>query len=355
MGAGWRRVSELAKQKFHITADKDFVPTPNSRNELMLKEAGEFAAHLKRCEQDIQLIKEATEGLVNTTKIVMSAPLPRVYEDAGNGKAQPVVPGNRPPGLIGGVGGDFNAEELSRVSKDTGKKLEAEVLLPMQRWATAYNTVESRMKKLEALRLEVDSRRRTVSQLGKRVEKQRAKLPQTRAKGELEMEGTIKTLQHKENKLSAARQSFKEHEVIVYQQLAQLIRDAVWLKSYIVAVMRLEQEAFSAAYMAVGPAHSGQVPMLQEGASMTSGMPPADMYGAAPGLEKGHPKLQRMGSVKADAPGLMAGPVPGKAGVEAYSFDAPTAPSHRYQSAAAQQQHISSGQYDRYSQQQSAW
>lgn len=46
------------------------------------------------------------------------------------------------------------------------------------------------------------------------------------------------------NVLAAARQSFKEQEALVYQQLAQLIRDGVWLKSYLAAVMRLEQEAF---------------------------------------------------------------------------------------------------------------
>lgn len=43
---------------------------------------------------------------------------------------------------------------------------------------------------------------------------------------------------------AAARQSFREQEALVYQQLAQLIRDGVWLKSYLAAVMRLEQEAF---------------------------------------------------------------------------------------------------------------
>lgn len=41
--------------------------------------------------------------------------------------------------------------------------------------------------------------------------------------------------------LAAARQSFKEHEALVYTQLAQLIKDGVWLKSYIAAVMRVEQ------------------------------------------------------------------------------------------------------------------
>jgi hypothetical protein len=128
------------------------------------------------------------------------------------------------------------------------------------------------------------------------VDLQRAKLPQTRAKGEYEMENTIKVLQHKESKLSgesmwarigarkesrmyrinrleiavlilhagpclgllptpymlapgrvrahsapslslvtACRQSFKEHEALVYHQLTNLIRDTVWLKSYLSA------------------------------------------------------------------------------------------------------------------------
>ena len=58
------------------------------------------------------------------------------------------------------------------------------------------------MKKLEEIRLEVDSRRRTVADLSAKVEKQRARLPQTRAKGEDEMQNTIKTMQHKENKLA---------------------------------------------------------------------------------------------------------------------------------------------------------
>ena len=62
--------------------------------------------------------------------------------------------------------------------------------------------LQLRMKKLEEIRLEVDSRRRTVADLSAKVEKQRARLPQTRAKGEDEMQNTIKTMQHKENKLA---------------------------------------------------------------------------------------------------------------------------------------------------------
>ncbi len=51
-----------AKQKWHITLDRSFPATANARNEAMMKEAGEFAVHLKRCEKDIRTLKNATEG-----------------------------------------------------------------------------------------------------------------------------------------------------------------------------------------------------------------------------------------------------------------------------------------------------
>ena len=50
-----------ALQKWHL-GDREFLATPNTRNEMMLKEASEFAAHLKRCEKDIRALKNATEG-----------------------------------------------------------------------------------------------------------------------------------------------------------------------------------------------------------------------------------------------------------------------------------------------------
>lgn len=195
-------------------------------------------------------------GLLLTSKVVLASPLPRVYEETGGGKVVPVGPagvaGNSSAAMLAIGGTDFSAEELARISKETGKKIESEVLAPMERWLNAFALVHNRMKKLEALRLEVDSRRRTVSKLGKRVDFQRAQLPQTRARGEYDMENTIKVLQHKEAKLSACRQSYKEHEALVYHQLTNLIRDTVWLKSYLSAVLRVESEAFQVANAALG-------------------------------------------------------------------------------------------------------
>ena len=194
-------------------------------------------------------------GLLLTSKVVLASPLPRVYEETSGGKVVPVghsSGGNSSAALMPIGGTDFSAEELARISKETGKKLESEVLAPMERWLNAFALVNNRMKKLEALRLEVDSRRRTVGKLGRRVDCQRAQLPQTRARGEYDMENTIKVLQHKETKLSACRQSYKEHEALVYHQLTNLIRDTVWLKSYLSAVLRVEAEAFQVANSALG-------------------------------------------------------------------------------------------------------
>lgn len=51
-----------ARQKYGVGNSADFQPTPNTRNDMMLKEAGEFANHLKRCEKEIRNVKVATEG-----------------------------------------------------------------------------------------------------------------------------------------------------------------------------------------------------------------------------------------------------------------------------------------------------
>lgn len=329
MGAGWRRFSEQAKQKWHIGSDREFQATPNTRNEMMLKEAGDFAGHLKRMEKDIRGLKTATEGLLTTTKVILSAPLPRVYEETGGGKVVPVSASQAgsPSGVVLPIGGtDFNAEELAKISKDTGKKLESEVLAPMERWMNAYNLVQNRMSKLEALRLEVDSRRRTVAKLGKKVDSQRSRLPQTRAKGEYEMENTIKVLQHKESKLSACRQSYKEHEALVYHQLTNLIRDTVWLKSYLSAVLRVEAEAFQAANMALGAMKAAlPAPSTEPVAQVTTSMPntPPDVIPANHERGKENGASITTGSALASKESL-------------YTLDAPAAPTHRL-SAPSQQ------------------
>ena len=62
--------------------------------------------------------------------------------------------------------------------------------------------MQTRMKRLEGLRLEVDSRRRTVLGLRQAID---AKASKTQTpKGEFQTEQLIRKMQHKENKLASA-------------------------------------------------------------------------------------------------------------------------------------------------------
>ena len=67
------------------------------------------------------------------------------------------------------------------------------------------------MKRLEGVRLEVDSRQRTVTGLTTTLNKQRATLPpnntQMRTKGEVHVDTTIRKLTNKDNKLAGMPQA----------------------------------------------------------------------------------------------------------------------------------------------------
>ena len=63
--------------------------------------------------------------------------------------------------------------------------------------------------------------------------------------------GNIRTT-HPCSNINLNKQSYKEHEALVFHQLTNLIKDTVWLKSYVSAVLRVESEAFSVANVALG-------------------------------------------------------------------------------------------------------
>ena len=178
-----------AKQKWHITLDRSFPATANARNEAMMREAGDFAVHLKRCEKDIRTLKNATEGenryrelsrtmaphplpsppgvclqppcplqsprcgcagLLMTTKIVLSAPLPRVYEETGNGRVAAMAAVAGQPSTL--IGGDFKVEELTRISKETVRPI-ADAFLAVCAMPTAFDSSSLGLIALLAARL----------------------------------------------------------------------------------------------------------------------------------------------------------------------------------------------------------
>ena len=165
----------------------------------MMREATDFAAHLKKCEKAITDMKAATDVMLTTTKTAMSAPLPHVYEDTAAGAGGEV----RPVVSIGGPA--FQSDTVIRLSQQASAQIESQVLVPIKRWIEVFSTLQARIRELEQLRLEVDSRRHTVIDLATSVDKQRTKLSKANGgDGKLEggLDDTIKKLQHKETKLS---------------------------------------------------------------------------------------------------------------------------------------------------------
>ena len=90
--------------------------------------------------------------------------------------------------------------------KSTYRQDQAILTFSLRRLIEALPDVKGRMKRLEGVRLEVDSRQRTVSSLTTTLNKQRATLPpnntQMRTKGEVSVDSTIRKLTNKDNKLA---------------------------------------------------------------------------------------------------------------------------------------------------------
>ncbi|GBF94371.1 TBC1 domain family member 2A [Raphidocelis subcapitata] len=273
---GWRIVTETVKQKWGLTMEKNFRATSNSRNEAMFKEASMFAAHLRQVEKDLTAWERDIEAGFTNFRAIMLSPLPRVYEEGHNGAA---VPSEPEPSMIGG---DVQVERLTSAAQETKKRLEIEVLQPIKQWMVAYRTIQERMKRLEALRLELDSRRRTVADLQVRCERVRATLGTTRARGEVELEVGLRKMQHKEDKMQRTLSQYQEMEQTVYNSLFTLIKDTSVLRDYAAAALLIVQESFQAGYAAFEPS------MPQYSASGLQGGGYGVPQVAAPAMEGGN-------------------------------------------------------------------
>ncbi|KAF6254017.1 hypothetical protein COO60DRAFT_360665 [Scenedesmus sp. NREL 46B-D3] len=239
---GWRLISETAKQKWGMSMEKNFRTTSNARNDAMFKEATVFAQHLRIVEKELNQWQRDIESSFGNIRNIMLSPLPRVYEEGHNGQA---VPSEAEPTM---VGGDVQVERLTTASAETKKRLDVEVIQPIKQWMVAYRTIAERMRRLEALRLELDSRRRTVADLQGRCERVRANLGTTRARGEVDMEITLRKMQHKEDKMQRTASQFQEMEQTVYNSLFTLIKDTSVLRDYAAAALLIINECFSAGY-----------------------------------------------------------------------------------------------------------
>ena len=155
----------------------------------------------------------------------------------------------------GPIGGDFAPDALAAAVTEASHKLQDNVLAPMERWRIGFGTVARQMARLEAMRLELDSRRHTTAALAADLDRRRGNGGGDGGPGpsSARLDDLTKRLRHKEGKETASLNRFLAEEELVAQHLAQLIGDAEWLKSFVADVMRAEADAFGAALGALGP------------------------------------------------------------------------------------------------------
>lgn len=272
----FRRAKEKVLQATGFTG-KDFQATSNLRNETMLKEASEFARHVKHCQSAITSMKSACDTMLVTTKSTMTVPLPHVFEDTA------AAAGSAAKEITSVSGNNFATDAFLKIGQDSHASLESDVLVPIKRWIDIFSTMSTRNKEVEALRLEVDSRRHTVIDLTNQIEKLKAKLADgANGKVESQLDEVVKTLQHKEGKLALTVQNFQEKEQALHADLSALIKDSVWLHHYLATALKVQGEALTAASAQLGsetrPVNELLIASIDLGAQATDASPP--MLGA---------------------------------------------------------------------------
>ncbi|GLI69667.1 hypothetical protein VaNZ11_014345 [Volvox africanus] len=247
MGQAWRIVMENVRQK--VGTDRTFKATSNARNQAMFKEATEFCKHLRVLERDLRSIHKAIDAKFANLRNILCSPLPRAFEEGRDG----AVPCTEEPKLIGqGVG----LEVLQQAANDLKIRLDEDVIKPLRSWLIAYRSVRDRMEKLEALRLELDSRRRTVDSLNEKVDRldRMQPAPQQKDKHEQDVEKTTHLLHHKGEKLTRTMHAYRELELAVFNSLNTLIKDTGVLRDYTGLSLQIVQECYQKGYAAFSTA-----------------------------------------------------------------------------------------------------
>jgi hypothetical protein len=85
-----------------------------------------------KCEQAVRAAYAAHSDLLVTTEATMTLPLPNPANDGlGAGSAASAL------NLVGGP--DFDSDTVGRVATESGPKLEAQVLAPLEQWITRHH------------------------------------------------------------------------------------------------------------------------------------------------------------------------------------------------------------------------
>lgn len=238
----FKHVAEKMRQALGMSAgsQKDWKPSSNQRNVAMVAEARKFALQLKALHADLSTLGKNISSSMVTMKAVLTAPLPRAYDESVVG----VAPVDKEEHI---VGANVNIDSISAAGTEMLQRLQAEVLQPLEQWLSAYRTIKDRNRKCETLRLDLDTKRRSLIALEERVEKLKAKGDKGDPK-ELEKLEYKRLTEH--DKTVRATQRYAEVEAEVFNALLTLIRDTSVLREYAAAALLILERNFQLSYFA---------------------------------------------------------------------------------------------------------
>ncbi|MEW5300709.1 MAG: hypothetical protein WDW36_003619 [Sanguina aurantia] len=303
-----RKVLEKARQSLRV-GEKEFTPTPNVRNPAMLEEAEAFSKHMLGFKRSLRIYQVEVAGFLKVLPVINKGNLPRVWEKVEGGLCEPIRPSVSHDHPIR-IGGDFDPILLRDTRDIVDRRIENDIIRPIDRWLEGIAVVKDRMSKLDRLRLDVDARRRRMMVQYKRslrrLERHAGINPndpdnlgavESRSTSRIgtpydplsssdedehtpgaqrTREDVVREALYYQRKLEAVQASYNEQEQLVWEQLAGLVRDAAWLKSYMAGAFLVVKEALQAAAVALGPCKQ---PLPGYGLEVSS----ANEYGAMGG------------------------------------------------------------------------
>lgn len=243
----------------------------------MWDEALTFLDDLQKYENTLLDYEESTSGFMTDVLPLMKAPLPRVWDSVEGGLAEPIratISHDHPHT----AGGEMDTTAFIDNQEDFRKRLEYDILRPLDQWKDALVTVQERLPELLRLRDRVMRRMRKSDKekerhgvaTGKPTPKKggitglvdKCFSPRTadledssddEVETELKHEDANMRITYQQRKLDAIRASYEEQERLVYEQLSGLCRDAAWLKSYIASSLIISKEALQTVVVTMGP------------------------------------------------------------------------------------------------------
>lgn len=235
-------VKALFKQAFSnhpLNAEPEwlqtFKPTLNARNTAMIRDAQNFSQVLKALHKDLSNLDRSVDDGLGTVSGVLKMPLPLVYEDSPGGGAFPVADSKEE--RIVGVA--VRLEDIANSAYEMRHKLHEEVLHPIEQWLSAFRAIKERNQRVDALKDELDTKRKLLAAAQEKYEKLRARGNTSAA------EDAYYKAQNEADKVARVSVRYTEGELEVYNAVLALVKDTEVLRDYAAAAVVILQKCFT--------------------------------------------------------------------------------------------------------------